>query len=71
MENFPDHQEETVRRRISSTQSALLWEHVDNMQQQRCTTWMTFIMWAYGVNNFCKDIDAMLDFTPSIYFRVT
>ena len=32
---------------------------------------MTFIMWAYGVNNFCKDIDAMLDFTPSIYFRVT
>ena len=32
---------------------------------------MTFIMWAYGVNNFCKDIHSMLDFTPSIYFKVT
>ena len=32
---------------------------------------MTFIMWAYGVNNFCKDVHSMLDFTPSIYFKVT
>ena len=32
---------------------------------------MTFIMWAYGVNNFCKDVYSMLDFTPSIYFKVT
>ena len=31
---------------------------------------MTFIMWGYGVNNFCKDVNAMLDFTPSIYFKV-
>ena len=31
---------------------------------------MTFIMWGYGVNNFCKDVHAMLDFTPSIYFKV-
>jgi len=30
---------------------------------------MTFIMWGYGVNNFCKDVHAMLDFTPSIYFK--
>jgi len=30
---------------------------------------MTFIMWAYGVNNFCKDVYSMLDFTPSIYFK--
>ena len=31
---------------------------------------MTFIMWGYGVNNFCMDVHAMLDFTPSIYFKV-
>ena len=29
-----------------------------------------FIMWGYGVNNFCKDIESMLDFNPSIYFKV-
>jgi solute carrier family 6 amino acid transporter-like protein 5/7/9/14 len=31
---------------------------------------LAFIMWGYGVNNVCKDIHAMLDFTPSIYFKV-
>ena len=31
---------------------------------------ITFIMWGYGVNNFCKDIESMLDFNPSIYFKV-
>ena len=32
---------------------------------------ITFIMWGYGVNNFCADIESMLDFNPSIYFKVT
>ena len=31
---------------------------------------ITFIMWGYGVNNFCADIESMLDFNPSIYFKV-
>jgi len=30
---------------------------------------ITFIMWGYGVNNFCADIESMLDFNPSIYFK--
>ena len=32
---------------------------------------ITFIMWGYGVNNFCADIGSMLDFNPNIYFKVT
>ena len=31
---------------------------------------ITFIMWGYGVKNFCADIESMLDFNPSIYFKV-
>jgi len=30
---------------------------------------MGFIMWAYGVNSFSKDVHAMLAFHPSIYFK--
>lgn len=31
---------------------------------------MVAIMWGYGANNFCKDIQAMLGFYPNIYFRI-
>ena len=29
------------------------------------------IMWVYGVRNYCRDIKAMLGFSPSWYFKVT
>ena len=29
------------------------------------------IMWVYGVRNYCRDIKAMLGFSPSRYFKVT
>jgi len=31
---------------------------------------MVAIMWLYGANNFCKDLQAMLGFYPGIYFKV-
>jgi len=31
---------------------------------------MIAIMWGYGANNFCKDLQAMLGFYPGIYFKV-
>ena len=31
---------------------------------------MVAIMWGYGVNHFCMDIQAMLNFYPSLYFKV-
>lgn len=31
---------------------------------------MVAIMWVYGVNKFCKDIEAMLGFYPNWYFKV-
>ena len=29
------------------------------------------IMWVYGVREYCRDIKAMLGFSPSWYFKVT
>ena len=31
---------------------------------------MIAIMWGYGANNFCKDLQAMLGFYPGVYFKV-
>jgi len=31
---------------------------------------MIAIMWGYGANNFCKDLQAMLGFYPGLYFKV-
>jgi len=31
---------------------------------------MIAIMWGYGANNFCKDMQAMLGFYPGLYFKV-
>jgi len=31
---------------------------------------MVAIMWGYGANNFCKDLQAMLGFYPGLYFKV-
>jgi len=31
---------------------------------------MIAIMWGYGVNNFCKDLQSMLGFYPGLYFKV-
>jgi len=31
---------------------------------------VTALMWGYGVNTFCADLKTMLNFTPSIYFKV-
>ena len=32
---------------------------------------MVAIMWVYGANNFCKDLQAMLGFYPGLYFKVS
>jgi len=31
---------------------------------------MIAVMWGYGVNNFCKDLQSMLGFFPGLYFKV-
>jgi len=31
---------------------------------------MIAVMWGYGVNNFCKDLQSMLGFYPGLYFKV-
>eukprot|EP00092_Neocalanus_flemingeri_P036836 GFUD01040097.1.p1 GENE.GFUD01040097.1~~GFUD01040097.1.p1 ORF type:complete len:631 (-),score=180.30 GFUD01040097.1:203-2095(-) len=31
---------------------------------------MVAIMWGYGANNFCKDLQSMLGFYPGLYFKV-
>ena len=31
---------------------------------------MIAVMWGYGANNFCKDLQSMLGFYPGLYFKV-
>ena len=31
---------------------------------------MIAVMWGYGANNFCKDLQTMLGFYPGLYFKV-
>ena len=31
---------------------------------------MVMVMWVYGVQNFCDDLEYMLGFTPGWYFKV-